>query len=403
MLRDKLFKKLYKDPHHDYELTETLSVHDDEDREPEIIFLLSGRERAKSFEVATQFMADAYYDHKLFGYVRREQQTNYEIEQYFADKTDFIQWMTDYKSDHVAVDKSMIYLAHIEESDNGVKKRILDTKIGYAFYLSKRGGNKSLQYPDVHRLIIEEVLTIDNYIKGEPERVLNLISTVSRSKPGFKTALISNTVSPVNPYSVAWGINIAKLKPGDIQLTKLYLNAADENGKELYYLIATHYLVDKNALSDQEKNKKRNRVKTSIKSNKWEELKLYKTIPMRYIKQYDVLDRAIFEYDDIMYLLDILEVPENIMDIYLDDDDPSQDKMIIGYIRKKTTDPQKNTRIYTNNINRLSTYTTKGFRPVYTIDKIIDTLNNRGWIVGADNLQMNIFYQIFYKLKNPLT
>ena len=44
MLRDKLFKKLYKDPHHDYELTETLSVHDDEDREPEIIFLLSGRE-----------------------------------------------------------------------------------------------------------------------------------------------------------------------------------------------------------------------------------------------------------------------------------------------------------------------------------------------------------------------
>ena len=104
-----------------------------------------------------------------------------------------------------------------------------------------------------------------------------------------------------------------------------------------------------------------------------------------------------------MYLLDILEVPENIMDIYLDDEEPSQDTMIIGYIRKKTTDPQKRTRIYTNNINRLSTFATKGFRPVYTIDKIIDTLNNRGWIVGADNLQMNIFYQIFYKLKNPLT
>ena len=250
---------------------------------------------------------------------------------------------------------------------------------------------------------MEEGLTIDNYIKGEPERVLNLISTVSRSKPGFKTALISNTVSPVNPYSVAWGINIAKLKPGDIQLTKLYLNAADDNGKELYYLIATHYLVDKNALSDQEKNKKRNRVKTSIKSNKWEELKLYKTIPMRYIKQYDVLDRAIFEYDDIMYLLDILEVPENIMDIYLDDEEPSQDKMVIGYVRKKTTDPQKHTRIYTNNINRLSTFSTKGFRQLYTIDKVIDALNTRGWIVGADNLQMNIFYQIFYKLKNPLT
>ena len=63
---------------------------------------------------------------------------------------------------------------------------------------------------------------------------------------------------------------------------------------------------------------------------------------MRYIKQYDVLDRAIFEYDDIMYLLDILEVPENIMDIYLEDEEPSQDKMIIGYVRKENNRSLRN-------------------------------------------------------------
>ena len=64
MNRDKLFKKYSKHPKHTYELSETLSVHDDTDREPDISFVYSGRERGKSFEIAAQCLADAWYDGK---------------------------------------------------------------------------------------------------------------------------------------------------------------------------------------------------------------------------------------------------------------------------------------------------------------------------------------------------
>lgn len=99
---------------------------------------------------------------------------------------------------------------------------------------------------------------------------------------------------------------------------------------------------------------------------------------------------------------DILELPNNIMDLYTDDEDiikPSNDKIPILYIRRKTTEPFKTTRVYTNNADRISLYTSKGYRLLYPIDKAIETLIYRGWVIGADNLTMNDFYNIWKKLK----
>ena len=51
--------------------------------------------------------------------------------------------------------------------------------------------------------------------------------------------LISNLVSPSNPYSDAWGIHFFNSKPGDVSLTKLYLGAYDEKGEEIIKLLST--------------------------------------------------------------------------------------------------------------------------------------------------------------------
>ena len=59
MRRDKLYKKYARHPKHTYELSETMSVTDDEGRTPDIAFIYSGRERGKSFEVACQCLMDA--------------------------------------------------------------------------------------------------------------------------------------------------------------------------------------------------------------------------------------------------------------------------------------------------------------------------------------------------------
>ena len=403
MKRSDLFKKWYKHKEHDYEISETLSYKDDTGRTPDVCFVYSGRNRAKSFEISSQLIADAYFDKKQFGYIRRNDATIFDVEQYFADKEDFIKDMTDGKRGGITRAKGKIYLYHLEETESGDIKKVLDEEIGYFFALSRQASYKSLQYPNVYNLIYEEVLTDGAYLNAEPEKLMNLYSTVKRNKSGFRMWLISNTVSVVNPYSKSWGIYLAKNKPGEVRLSKLYLGSYDKNKNEDYILIGAHYLKDKNDLSKEDLKEKRNRIKTSITSNKWDELNLYSTIDLNFIKKYsNILETVIFEYDDLMFQGNILNIPNNLMEMYLNESPeeiaPSKEYMPILYIRRKTTKPHYHTRLYSNNSDRFNEYVSRGFRHIYKIDKYIAILINRGWCIGSDNLAMNDFYRIWEKL-----
>ena len=121
------------------------------------------------------------------------------------------------------------------------------------------------------------------------------------------------------------------------------------------------------------------------------------------IKKYSVLETVVFEYDDMLFQGSIVELPNNLLDIYLSDEDEeiqeSTDLIPCLYIRRKTTPPYKNTRIYTNNPDRLSEYSTRGFSLVYQIDKVIEAIIKRGWVIGADNLTMNDFSKCWSKLR----
>ena len=400
MDREKLFKKYYKDKHHDYEIEETLSVTEDN---IDIAFIYSGRNRGKSFEISSQLIADAYYDKKLFGYVRRNDCTSYDIEQYFADKSNFIKDMTDGQYCGITRQKGKLKFYSEEIDDETAEvNRIIGEDCGYFFALSRQASYKSLQYPDVYNMIYEEVLTDGAYLNSEPEKLMNLYSTVRRSKADFRMWLVSNTVSVVNPYSNSWGIYLSKNKPGEIRLSKLYLGSKGEDGEEEYLLIAAHYLQNKDVISKEESKKKRNRIKTSISSNRWDELQLFTTVGIKFMKQFKILDTVVFEYEDLMFQCDIIEVPTNLLELYADDEDivvKSKELMPILYLRRKTTEPYSTTRLYTNNPDRMNPYTTKGFKLIYNIDKIVENLFQRGWIAGADNLTMNDFYKSFAKLR----
>ena len=408
MTRKELFKKYYKNPNHDYECQETIEATTEH---IDIAFIYSGRNRGKSFEVSSQLIADAFYDNKQMAYVRRNDATVYDVEQYFADKHQFIKDMTNNK--YVGITKKgsklVFYSEEVNEETGEVKRKIGDA-CGYFFALSRQGSYKSLQYPEVYNILYEEVLTDGTYLRAEPEKLMNLYSTIIRSKPREECRmwLVSNTISQVNPYSQSWGIYFSRSKPGTIRLSKLYLQSYNKEGEEDYYLIASHYLINKDDLSteDLKKTKNRNRIKTGIASNKWDELNLYTVIDLSFMKPFKPMDTAIFELDDMMIQCDIIEVPDNIMEVYqqdADQDDPdyiefSKNVIPIAYFRRKTSEIKSGTRTYTNNPNRFNVHTTKGFRVRFMIDKVIKELNDRGWIVGADNLTMNDFRTIYRKL-----
>lgn len=400
MDRDKLFKKWYKNEEHDYEMSETLNSTDDF---IDIAFVMSGRGRGKSFEISTQLIADAWYDNKQFGYIRRNDCTIYDVEQYFADKKDFIKDMTDNNCEGITRSKGKLWFFKWEINDEDVRK-VLVKECGYFFALSRQASYKSLQYPEVYNLVYEEVLTDGAYLSSEPEKLMNLYSTVKRDKKDFRMWLVSNLVTAVNPYSNSWGITLSQLKPNDIKLVKLYLGAYDKNGNEKYLLISAHYLKDKGALTKEDAKLKRNRIKTGIASNKWDELKLYTNLPINFIKKYEILDTVIFEYDDMMFQVNIMEIPTNLVEYYINNSEENpmnleKNTIPILFIRRKTSKPYNNTRIYTNNPERLTEYTARGFIIEYKIDKIVDTLIKRGWIIGADNLTMNDFARVYKNLR----
>lgn len=396
-----LYKKYYKDKRHDYELEDTTSITDDTGRHPNICFIYSGRERGKSFEVAMRALTDAYYHDRQFAYVRRYGQTNTEVEEYFADKIQLIKDMTDGASEGITVSRSWLYLYTYSDDLKGGYKKILQKKLGRIFFLSQAGTFRSLQYPDIWTLIMEEVLTEEEpFIQNEPNRLLNLFSTIGRSREGFRMYCISNTVSQINPYSKAWNLAFSKTKPNTIRLNKLFLGRYGEDGQEEYLLIASHYLKDKGDLTaeDRKKNEK-NRVKTGLHSNRWDEARVYHHVNYRFMKPYKTVQRVIFEWDDVQFMAEIKQVPDNILDMFQWEDEESKNKIYVLYISRKSTEPHPGTRVYTNNPERLNRMTTRGFRVVYKIDEIIQDLTTRGWIIGTDNLCMNDFMKVYQNLR----
>ena len=403
MERLKLFKKWNGHAQHGYDLSETFNESTKlEGRDIDIAFILSGRNRGKSFTICTECLADAWYDNKQFGYIRRHDATVYDTEAYFADKTDFIKDMTDGAFDHITRSKGKLYFAkYVTDVDSGEQRNVLGKEAGNFFALSRNSAYKSLQYPQIHNIFYEEVMADEAYLQGEPSKLLNLISTIKRNKDDFKVYLISNLISPVSPYSVEWGINIGSLKPDNINLVKLYLGSYDKSGEEDFLVIACHYLKDKNDLSKEDLKKKRNRVRTGIASNRWDEKTLYPVMPYNYLKgKAEKIDRCVFEWDDIMFLVDILEVPDNINVMYRDEVEASKETMPIMYIQRKTSQPFNDTRLYTNNPERFGPYTSRGFQIIYKIDKIIEILARRGYFFGADNLTVNSFKTCFDNLRS---
>lgn len=118
------------------------------------------------------------------------------------------------------------------------------------------------------------------------------------------------------------------------------------------------------------------------------------------MKQYEILETVVFEYDDMMFQANIVEVPTNIITCYNDEEEPaSTNTMPVLYIRRKTTEPFPYTRLYTNNAEHFGDYVTRGYVIHYKIDVVIDKLMKTGWVIGADNLTMNDFSKVFRQLQ----
>lgn len=188
--------------------------------------ILGERSPGKSYRVKADALREAWKRQQMtFIILRRYDQdikTDY-MQSYFADNMRHdgaygdVFKITDGEYDSIAVYQGKIYFAN--KTENG--KYVYGLQCGRTMALNLDERYKGQQYPTVKTVIYEEFVTRSTYLTDEPNRLMNLISTICREQE-IKVFMIANTISRICPYFYDWAlINIPKMEAGTIDTYKL--------------------------------------------------------------------------------------------------------------------------------------------------------------------------------------
>lgn len=182
----------------------------------QINIIYGTRAPGKSYAVKERALKYAW-EHKTvsLAYIRRfaEDVKNESVSKYFAERgKNLIKEITG-EYDHATVYRGYIYFARYDEEGKEEK----GPRFGECFALSLCERYKSTGHPEIKHFICEEFLTDGNYLKDEPLKFMNLVSTIARFDDDVEIYLIGNTISRVCPFFSEWSLTgIPKQKVGTI-------------------------------------------------------------------------------------------------------------------------------------------------------------------------------------------
>lgn len=199
------------------------------------------RSDGKSYQVKYKKMVGKYLKTgRRFILLRRwnEEIRSEKIEQYFTDVD--VAGLTNGQYNCIEMHKKQLYLANYD-FENGKTTR--GEKIGYVMALNSEQHYAGASYLDVDDIIFEEFIARTPYIGGsEPDKLVNLWSTVDRKRYTTRIWMLGNTISRVCPYINEWGLRkiISNMKQGDIKTTKVPAGI-DEDGNVRYVTMALEH------------------------------------------------------------------------------------------------------------------------------------------------------------------
>lgn len=168
-------------------------------------------------------------------------------------------------------------------------KYIPGQKCGRVFALNVDLRYKSRQFPELHDIIFEEFVTNQYYLRNEPMRFQQLVSTLLRKREG-RVFMIANTISRVCPYFQEWSLkNIPKMQPGQI---------------DRYKIDDTDIAVEMSPSRPHKSKMFFGMASKAIQGGQWE-TEQYPELPMRY-KDYDLLYSVYVDAAGFLFKLDLL-------------------------------------------------------------------------------------------------
>lgn len=205
-----------------------------------IPYLKNTTSYSRSYRDKEKIIEDNIKNGTRFILLRRnkEEVSSEKVEQYLNDID--IMSLTNDEYNCFSIYKKGIYLAKYD-NETGKTKRY--EKIGYTMSLSTEQNYAGASYLDVHDIIFEEFMTRTVYLSNEPDKLMNLYSTVDRKRGTTRLWLVGNSISRVCPYLEEWGLMdlIRNLKQGEIKTRWISTNQQDEDGIDIEVLLAIEY------------------------------------------------------------------------------------------------------------------------------------------------------------------
>lgn len=262
------------------------------------------RSNGKSYQVKHKKAVIPYIESSIenkerFVLIRRwkDEITTDKIERYFADVD--VPALTDNKYNCIIAYRKQLFFATYDINTGKTKR---GEKIGYYMALSTEQNYAGGSYLDVTNMIFEEFMSRSEYIHDEPDKLMNLYSTIDRKRHKVRLWLVGNTITRVCPYLTEWGLlkDISSLKQGDIITKKISTGTFDENGKEIFVKIAIEHCA-----STGESSFAIGKHKAMLNKGEWQS-DPQPHLP-KSLKEYKSLFRFMFVYQGFKFCCKLLE------------------------------------------------------------------------------------------------
>ena len=273
----------------------------------QINLIFGERSNGKSYQVKHRKAINPYLEsveksvteRKRFMLIRRwkEEIKPEKIEQYFLDVD--IYKLTEGKYNCLSLYKGKIWLSNYDPEAKPQIKR--GDYIGYVVALSTEQTYAGASYLDVENMIFEEFMARGAYLPHEPDKLMNLYSTVDRKRGTTKLWLVGNTISRVCPYIEEWGLHkiITEQKQGTIITKEIPTGFVDDEGNEESIKLAIEYCKSTGTSSHVI-----GKHKAMLNQGAWQS-DPQPHLPLSY-NEYDVMFRMMFKYGEFKFIAEYL-------------------------------------------------------------------------------------------------
>ena len=273
------------------------------------------------------------------------------IEQYFLDVD--IYKLTKGKYNCISLFKGKLWLSVYDPEGKPQLKR--GDYIGYVVALSTEQTYAGASYLDVKNMIFEEFMARGVYLPKEPDKLMNLYSTVDRKRGTTRLWLVGNTISRICPYIEDWGLHeiLSEQKQGTIVTTFVPTGAYDEEGKPEVIKIACEYCKSTGTSSHVI-----GKHKDMLNKGEWQ------SDPQPHLpkskKMYKILFRMMFVYKSFKFICELLE--------------DKQTHDMVWFIFPHEKNPRSNVLVFSDIINQSSMWQRDIYNPTFKNEKLRNLL-----------------------------